>query len=418
MSIQLSLFWESADQIEWYWPGDTNVYKGSLEELLDQKQEKNLAACVTRLFLPEYWFSSLELSLPEKTRRLSGQALKFAAEEYLAQDIDSVHLVLKNKPQDGSATVIVTELDRFRQVLNTLQARGLHIIEAFNAQWFEFPESQTNDIVLKVAQDSITLCSRDQVFKVHPKGFTQWFEMWATQNSIAEDAAILLVSHASDGIAKSLVTEFEASGLNVQWLVQDSKKLIDWHDQSEGSKQPGNLITSEFSQKSTSTQTKYWVPSLAAASSAFVLWILVSTINTAQVNKKVEQTWKASENVFLQVFGKNKRIQRPLMVREMRSLASDDGSSGDGANINALVVLNDLSIAATTLKLEDFRFNSDRNEAFFTLVQGISEEDDAFSLFESLKTKLGAKGYTVEYSANQDKDNFRAKFKSVYGEQG
>jgi len=148
------------------------------------------------------------------------------------------------------------------------------------------------------------------------------------------------------------------------------------------------------------------------------LWILVSTINTAQVNKKVEQTWKASENVFLQVFGKNKRIQRPLMVREMRSLASDDGSSGDGANINALVVLNDLSIAATTLKLEDFRFNSDRNEAFFTLVQGISEEDDAFSLFESLKTKLGAKGYTVEYSANQDKDNFRAKFKSVYGEQG
>jgi len=92
MSIQLSLFWDTADRLEWYWPGDPSVFEGSFEELLDQKQAHNLTVCSVRLFLPEYWFSTLELNLPAKTRRLSGQALKFAAEEFLAQDIDSVHL--------------------------------------------------------------------------------------------------------------------------------------------------------------------------------------------------------------------------------------------------------------------------------------------------------------------------------------
>jgi hypothetical protein len=88
------------------------------------------------------------------------------------------------------------------------------------------------------------------------------------------------------------------------------------------------------------------------------------------------------------------------------------------AEVNALAVLNDLSIASPSFKLEDFRYNHDRKEAYFTLVQDISDAGDAFALFESLKAGLTDNGYTVEYSANQDKDVFRARFKSVYGGQG
>ncbi|WP_320825881.1 type II secretion system protein GspL [Reinekea sp.] len=417
MSIELSLYWQSADRLEWYWPGDANIFMGSLEELLDQKQARNLPVCPVRLFLPEYWFSTLELNLPEKTRRLSGQALKFAAEEFLAQDIDSVHLVLKNKPLNGAATVLVTELERFQQVLQTLRVRGLIALEAFNCQDFSIPDNQTHETLLQISEQIVTLSARDQIFKIHPKGFPQWFEMWSQQNQLDPESPILILSANADGVAKSIVSQFEATGIPLQWLVQDVQKLIDWHERAENKKQPGNLITAEFSQQPSNSQYRLWLPALVAGMATFVLWVTLTVLDNQQLTSRIEQTLTASDSVFLQVFGQDKRIQRSLMVREMRTLVAESGNVDGTTEVNALAVLNDLAIASPTFKLEDFRYNRDRKEAYFTLVQEITAEGDAFGLFETLKTGLMGKGYAVEYSANQDKDVFRARFKSVYGGQ-
>ena len=418
MSIQLSLFWDTADRLEWYWPGDPSVFEGSLEELLDQKQARNLTSCSVRLFLPEYWFSTLELNLPAKTRRLSAQALKFAAEEFLAQDIDSVHLVLKNKPLDGAATVLVTSLERFNRVLQTLRVRGLIVFEAFNCQDFSIPENQTNETLLQISEQIVTLSARDQIFKIHPKGFPQWFDMWSQQNHLDPEAPILIISADADGVAKSIVSQLEATGIPVQWVVQDVKQLVDWHDRAEGNRQPSNLITAEFSQQPANSQYQLWLPTLVAGMATFAVWVGLTLFDNQQLTLRIEQTLAASDTVFLQVFGSDKRIQRSLMVREMRTLAAESGAVDRTAEVNALAVLNDLSIASPSFKLEDFRYNHDRKEAYFTLVQDISDAGDAFALFESLKAGLTDNGYTVEYSANQDKDVFRARFKSVYGGQG
>ncbi|WP_287438157.1 type II secretion system protein GspL [Reinekea sp.] len=417
MSIQLSLFWDTADRLEWYWPGDPSVFEGSFEELLDQKQAHNLTVCSVRLFLPEYWFSTLELNLPAKTRRLSGQALKFAAEEFLAQDIDSVHLVLKNKPLGGAATVLVTGLERFSRVLQTLRVRGLIVLEAFNCQDFSIPENQTNETLLQISEQIVTLSARDQIFKIHPKGFPQWFDMWSQQNQLDPEAPILIISAHADGVAKSIVNQLEATGVPVQWVVQDIKQLIDWHDRAEGNRQPGNLITAEFSQQPSNSQYQLWLPAAVAGLAAFVVWVSLTLLDNHRLQIRIEQTLAASDNVFLQVFGQDKRIQRSLMTREMRTLATESGIVDRSVQVNALAVLNDLTIASPSFKLEDFRYNHDRKEAYFTLVQDIADAGDAFALFESLKTGLTDKGYTVEYSANQDKDVFRARFKSIYGGQ-
>lgn len=137
-----------------------------------------------------------------------------------------------------------------------------------------------------------------------------------------------------------------------------------------------------------------------------------------RLTEKIEQTWEASEKVFLQVFGNNKRIQRPLMVREMRTLASNSDAANSDQKVNALQFLSDISAASSTFVLEDFRFSRDRGEATFTLVQPVDVSGDAYNLFEALKNDMSAKNYSVEYSANQDKDAFRARFKATYGGQG
>ena len=312
---------------------------------------------------------------------------------------------------------MVTGLERFSRVLQTLRVRGLIVLEAFNCQDFSIPENQTNETLLQISEQIVTLSARDQIFKIHPKGFSQWFDMWSQQNQLDPEAPILIISAHADGVAKSIVNQLEATGVPVQWVVQDIKQLIDWHDRAEGNRQPGNLITAEFSQQPSNSQYQLWLPAAVAGLAAFVVWVSLTLLDNHRLQIRIEQTLAASDNVFLQVFGQDKRIQRSLMTREMRTLATESGIVDRSVQVNALAVLNDLTIASPSFKLEDFRYNHDRKEAYFTLVQDIADAGDAFALFESLKTGLTDKGYTVEYSANQDKDVFRARFKSVYGGQ-
>jgi type II secretory pathway component PulL len=414
MSIQLSLYWQAADKIDWYWSADTDVYSGTLEELQEQKQEKNVDICITRLFLPASWFSTLELKLPVNARRVNASILKFAAEEFLAQDIDTVHLVPNQQNSNGSTTVQVTDLDRFSQILKTLSARNFVVTDAFNAQLFSISDSHTEDVLLQISNEAVSVCANDRVFNVHPKGFSQWFELWLSQQNLDDEPNLKIISETADGVAKPIVTELEASGARVQWVVQSASKLIDWHEKAENNKVLGNLITGEFSPGSGDKHFNLWVPACVAALCGLVIWGTLSFLEIKNLNAQTAATWEASENVFLQVFGKSKRIQRPWMVRELRTLISQNQGSAE-IEINALTVLADISEAAPSLILEDFRYNQDRLESFFTLVQLETGTGDAYNLFETLKTRLIEKGYESEYSANQDNDAFRARFKVVYG---
>jgi type II secretory pathway component PulL len=347
-------------------------------------------------------------------RRVNASILKFAAEEFLAQDIDTVHLVPKQQNSNGSTTVQVTDLDRFSQILKTLSARDFVITDAFNAQLFSISDSHTEDVLLQITNETVSVCAKDQVFNVHPKGFSQWFELWLTQQEIEGEPSLKIISETADGVAKSIVTELEASGANAQWIVQSSNKLIDWHEKAENNKILGNLITGEFSPGSGDKHLNLWLPACIAAFCGLVIWGTLSFLEIRNLNSQTAETWAASENVFKQVFGQSKRIQRPWMVRELRTLISQNQGSAE-VEVNALMVLADISNAAPTLILEDFRYNQDRVESYFTLVQLETGSGDAYSLFETLKTQLIEKGYQSEYSANQDNDAFRARFKVVYG---
>ena len=416
MSAQLSIYWQAVDQLQWYWADDNDVFAGTLEELLDHKQQKNTDDCVTRLFLPSQWFTSLDIPLPPSVRSVNPSVLKFAVEEHIAQDIDSVHLVLKAKAKDGKLTVIVTELERFRTVVQTLQARQFIITEAYDAQWFSKAEDVTEDLLLQLVGETVTVYTAEQVFNVHYRGFSQWFELWQQQQQLAEDASVRLVSDSAEGIARSLSTELESTGLALHWVVQPAKNLRDWHEQAGSKKQSGNLMTGEFAKSSGDKKLNYWVPSLVASVAVLAFWCTTTLLDTHRLNTQTDELWQASEDVFTQVFGKSKRIQRPLMVREMRTRAASAAASAD-TEVNALTVLSDLDDAAKPLLLEDFRFNGKRNEVNFTIVQPTSIDADAYASFEALKSELLAKDYQVEYAANQDSDAYRARFKATVGGQ-
>jgi general secretion pathway protein L len=414
MSIQLSIYWQQAQNISWYWTDDNQQYHGALEELQDQVQQRNLANVATRLFLPSQWFTTFPLKMPKGNKRVSPQMIGFAAEEFLAQDIEDMHLVMIGKPHDGTVMVTATAKDPFFQVVQTLKARHLTIFEAYDAGQFVLPNQGTHDVELRIENERVTLRSGLVSMEAHHQGFPQWFEHWLSQSPLTETISIIIYSSDTEGPARHLVTSLESNGHQVQWVVQEPSDLAAWHETASTSKTLGNLITAGLRPNKDNNRIQYWLPATVAALFVLVVWAVTTSVTSSRVIEQANQTWAASETVFKQVFGSNKRIQRPLMVREMRNLAATlNSQQGEGENANALMLLNDLRNAESTLLLEDFRYNQSRNETNFTIVS--ENNPDAFNHFETLKNTLIGKGYQVEYSASQDRDAVRAKFKSVKG---
>lgn len=132
MSIQLILSWTSATELEWLWTAGNETGSGPLEQLVSEQKRKNLTEVPCRLLLPEVWFSHIDIEVPAKARRLTGETLKFACEDYLAEDIDHVHLVLTAKPANGKASVLATNAEQLGDVLNTLKGQGISVVQAYS----------------------------------------------------------------------------------------------------------------------------------------------------------------------------------------------------------------------------------------------------------------------------------------------
>jgi len=366
------------------------------------------------LLLPQVWFSYIDIAIPGKSRRLSGEALKFACEDYLAEDIDNVHLVLTSKPVNGKASVLVTNAEQLTEILNTLKGQGISVIQAYSYLPGKNID-QLSDVALDIQGQTVTVKFNGKQLQIHVTGFSEWFELFAEQQELPSDASIFISSDDAQGPAKILANEMQASGYQVEWVVDQAKtdELID--PEENFSHHPINILQGDFTPAGSKNEPKKWLPLAIAASSAMFVWLSYSVANSWQLNSQAEKTWQASEAVFLQVFGKEKRIQRPLMIREMRAVAAGNSDS-NGDVLSSLQILKDLTQAPSEIFMEDFRFNQQRNEALFTLVISAQGTADAYSLFEQLNSQLKSKGYSVEYSANQDSDQFRARFKAVLEE--
>ena len=105
-----------------FWQDDTAVCRGLLEEAAAAFQHS-----AVQLIVPMEMCSWL-LTEPWPNKRRPGlQALAFAVEEQLADDLDALHIAVGPMDAQRRYPLWVTHKQRFTALLNQLQALGLHI---------------------------------------------------------------------------------------------------------------------------------------------------------------------------------------------------------------------------------------------------------------------------------------------------
>ncbi|WP_250658162.1 type II secretion system protein GspL [Alkalimarinus coralli] len=92
-----------------------------VQQLLDQNSIDEIQIIG---LIPANMINSTQVSIPGKQSRFVQQALPFAVEEQLAEDIDSVHIALGEKLSNGSYAVEVINYKRFESYFEALTNTG------------------------------------------------------------------------------------------------------------------------------------------------------------------------------------------------------------------------------------------------------------------------------------------------------
>ncbi|MEX0623583.1 MAG: type II secretion system protein GspL [Saccharospirillum sp.] len=414
MNVQISIFWQDPTHLRWHWSDSAEVQEGRWDDVQLQRQNQNLEGVSTRLYLPHQGFTALQVTVPGGGRRIPETVLRFAAEEQLAQDIDSLHIIPLAKPGQGTLPVLVIETQRLRELRKTLAEGGFNLVQAFDAGYCQVSKPETQDVSIDVSPDRVLCRAGWELHQIHPNGFSQWFELWKRSQNLDETPLqITLTSRSADDIGRTLKTELEAAGDDVNWQVQPETDLPDWDETVAATRYQGNLMTGPFALRKSSGHSAYWVPSALAASFFLAIWIVLTVSQGWQDKAEAESTWTASETVFKQVFGQDKRIQRPLMVRELDNRIQSLQQPADAGGGSVLAAMDALGTLDTGLVLEDFRYQASRQEMLFTVIRNGDAQADAFGAFEQLKRKLEQAGYSVEYSASQDRDTVRGRYRAT-----
>lgn len=417
MIPDISIYWQGPEQLTWLWQGSSEPQQGDWDALVDEKQQRNQNDATARVYLPHHWFTSLSVSVPGNARRVPESVLRFAAEEQLAQDIDSLHMIALARAEAGKVPVLVLDRERLSLVQATLAEANIQLVQAFDAGWFQVPADDAADLIVDCEEQALLCRSGWLLHQVHPTGFSQWYNFWRSQQAATEQEEALtvkLVSREANGAARQLKTVLETHGESVDWQVKAATDIRDWNEYCRQTRAAGNLMTGPFSIRKNRSNLGLWLPGAIAASLALLIWSGVTWTETRRMEQQAEATWRASEQVFRQIFGADKRIQRPLMVREVDNALVAQNQSQDGPQASVLEALLALSSHhAEGLVLEDFRYQLNRQEMLFTLKQAPDSEGDAFGRFEQTRVQLESEGYEVEYSASAERDSARGRYRAV-----
>lgn len=400
--IEVSIYWDMHNQLTWRWHDAAEDRHGDWHQLVGERQTRNALAVKARLYLPHELFTSMEVSVPTGMRLVSDTVLRYAAEEQLAKDIESQHIVPLSPPAGGKVPVLVVDSELITRMQATLNQGDFKLVEAFDAGAYSLPECPESSVQVDVGDQVIRCRVGQQLYLVHPSGFSQWFETLLTSTGVdSESLSILLTAPECDEKFRLIKAELELMSASLEARVVAPATLAQIDDRCAKLKYRGNLMTGNHAPDKGEKRVSRWIPSAIAASLALVVWLVASGVSAWQHDRAAEQIWDASESVFKQVFGPQKRIQRPLMVREMENLI-DQSALGDSREASVIDVIVALSELNQSLVLKDLRYQAPVGQWFFSAGHTAGQEDRAFALFEEAQTTLMEHGFEVQYSANRD----------------
>ncbi len=341
----------------------------------------SLASCAERapaavtLVLPAEVCSAVAVNLPTRKARWISQALAYAVEELLAENVDDLHLTHGDALDDGRRRVIAVRRQLLADWLADLQAQGLTIV-AIHVDADLLPRDGTQLMVIG---------ARALLGGAQEARLAFDLQQWP---HLAGQCPSPRHGHGTPDEAPPLLDDYQP--------VDDPYRFL-----AAGRAAALNLAQGDFAVKAAGSGLGRWKPALVVLALVLAVQLIFNLVQAWSLERQAERYAQSSRALYSELFPEDRRIVNLRAQFDEHIGQRAGGPSGFMRLLDEVALAMTEGVAVTVSQL-------DYNQARGDLALQVRASD--FATLEQLRQRLGETAENVQLgSASRDGDAVSAR---------
>ncbi len=333
------------------------------------------APAAITLVLPAEVCSSFAVNLPTRKARWVNQALAYAVEELLAENVDDLHLTHGDALEDGRRRVIAIRRQLLAGWLDDLRAGGLTIV-AIHVDADLLPRDGTQLLFI----DGRALLGGSPEARLAFDS-TQW-------PHLAGQCPGPLRGHGTMAEGPSPLDEYGQVESPYRFLAAGRAAAL-------------NLAQGDFAIQAAGTGLGRWKPVMIVLALVLAVQLVFNLVQAWTLDSQAERYAEASRALYTELFPEDRRIVN------LRAQFDEHIGQSAGASAEFMRLLNEVALAlgeGIPVSIGQLDYNQARGD----LALQVRASD--FAVLEQLRQRLGETGESVQLgSASRDGDAVSAR---------
>lgn len=341
----------------------------------------SLASCAEQapaavtLVLPAEVCSAVAVNLPTRKARWISQALAYAVEELLAENVDNLHLTHGDALDDGRRRVIAVRRQLLADWLADLQAQGLTIV-AIHVDADLLPRDGTQLMVIG---------TRALLGGAQEARLAFDLQQWP---HLAGQCPSPRHGHGTPDEAPPLLDDYQP--------VDDPYRFL-----AAGRAAALNLAQGDFAVKAAGSGLGQWKPALVVLALVLAVQLIFNLVQAWSLERQAERYAQSSRALYSELFPEDRRIVNLRAQFDEHIGQRAGGPSGFMRLLDEVALAMTEGVAVTVSQL-------DYNQARGDLALQVRASD--FATLEQLRQRLGETAENVQLgSASRDGDAVSAR---------
>jgi len=383
------------------------IESGTLSELAEKNKNALADASYINCIINAELVSYSEINIPAKNRQRALQAIPFALEDQLAEDIDQLHFAI-GKASDNSYPVISIAHHSLKDLLEKCQPAGINI-DAMYVDILSLPDntqSENNWTVLQSNSKASILTTDGDLINADSDSLPVFFAS-LIQQKVENLPDTVNYYHEDNSEAEELALAEEVS---LKKICYKQTPLMLFSSQLSN---PSMLNILQGSYQVTRESNQWWRPWKTAAIIAAValgLHIISGGINLNQLQQENKLIEKEITHIYKKSFPRSKKIvnARVQMENKLKQLKKSSGKT-DYSFSDILLDTAPLIKQTAGVEMQGISYHNRKLELQLTL--------DKLSTAEALKNKLNklsrVKAELLSASSEAKQVNARIRLESL-----
>ncbi len=370
----------AGNRVDWLIKGGLQILTGSgtLADTADLARGRRV-----QVLIPASEALITQVAIPTKNRQRLLQAIPFALETELTQDVEQLHFAIGATAADNTTPVIVISRVRIEKWLSSLESQGIEPLGLY-----------LDLLCLPRDEDEWSLLHEGELVQIHSspnQGFC------ADRENAAELLGIALQQAADNAPRKLRVYQFDETGPTLPEGVESERirletaeQLINLLANELQEKQQINLLQGDYKRVDKFTlQWKRWLPAAILTAVALLFSLTLNIFDYIHYQRKSQALDLQIHEVFKQAFPDIKRIVDPKAQMEQQLKAMRGGARGSAAQFAALFTPSAAIIKnSPDTRLENVSFRDGQLDLQLTIKE--------LQALEKLKQTIEEKDLSVE----------------------